>query len=193
MLLSRTLTPLKPRLLLHIVVCRPPTYSWRRNRAAATDLERKAVAAKRLLPSSSSSLTKSDMVDGAAYDSALVANLHVPNIRQLVNIMLDTTSSNYAIWCDLMLMTLTWYSLTDHVLSDGAFIDDHAWTRMDAVVLCWLTNTITSNLQEVIRERGRPVRHLWLALENQLLSNHETRTLHLDAMPSVTLYKVTSS
>jgi hypothetical protein len=133
------------------------------------------------------------MVDGAAYDSALVANLHVPNIRQLVNIMLDTTSSNYAIWCDLMLMTLTWYSLTDHVLSDGAFIDDHAWTRMDAVVLCWLTNTITSNLQEVIRERGRPVRHLWLALENQLLSNHETRTLHLDAMPSVTLYKVTSS
>jgi hypothetical protein len=42
------------------------------------------------------------MVDGAAYDSALVTNLHiqataVPNVRQLVTIMLDTTSSNYVI------------------------------------------------------------------------------------------------
>jgi hypothetical protein len=51
---------------------------------------------------------------------------------------------------------------------------------MDAVVLCWLTNTITTDLQ-VIRERGHPLCHLWLALENQFLSNRETRTLHLDA------------
>jgi hypothetical protein len=70
--------------------------------AAAADLERKAAAAKGLLPSSSSSSTTSNMVDGAAYDSALGTNLHVqataiPNVRQLVNIVLDTTSSNYAI------------------------------------------------------------------------------------------------
>jgi hypothetical protein len=69
------------------------------------------------------------MVDGAAYDSALVTNLHVqatavPNNRQLVNIVLDNTSSNYAIWRDLMLMALTRYSLTDHILSDDAFTDD---------------------------------------------------------------------
>jgi hypothetical protein len=42
------------------------------------------------------------MVDGTAYDSALVTNLHVqatvvPNVCQLVNIMLDSTSSSYAI------------------------------------------------------------------------------------------------
>jgi hypothetical protein len=71
-------------------------------RAATADLERKAVTAKGLLPSSSSSSTTSDMVNGAAYDSALVTNLHiqamaVPNVRQLVTIMLDTTSSNYVI------------------------------------------------------------------------------------------------
>jgi hypothetical protein len=41
------------------------------------DLERKAAIAKRLLPSTFSSSTTSDMVDGAAYDSALVTNLHV--------------------------------------------------------------------------------------------------------------------
>jgi hypothetical protein len=149
--------------------------------ATAADLERKAAAAKGLLLSSSSS----DMVDGAAYDSALVTNHHVqamtvPNVHQLVNIVLDTTSSNYAIWRDLMFMAVTWYSLTDDVLSNGAFTDDPAWTRMDAIVLCWLTNTITADLQEVVRERCRPACHLWLTLENQFLGNRETRTLHLD-------------
>jgi hypothetical protein len=80
-----------------------------------------------------------------------------------------------------MLMTLTRYSLPDHILSDDAFTDDLAWTRMDAVVLCWLTNTITVDLQEVVRECGHPTCHLWLALENQFLGNCETRTLHHDA------------
>jgi hypothetical protein len=99
----------------------------------------------------------------------------------LVNIVLATTSSNYANWRDLMMMALTRYSLTDHILFDDAFPNDPTWTRMDVVVLCWLNNTLTPNLQEVARERGRPTRHLWLTLENQFLSNRETRTLHLDA------------
>jgi hypothetical protein len=73
------------------------------------------------------------MIDGATYDSALVSNLHVqatavPNVHQLVTIVLDTTSSNYAIWRDLMMIALTRYSLADHVLSDDAFPNDPAWT-----------------------------------------------------------------
>jgi hypothetical protein len=153
--------------------------------AITVDLERKVAVTKGLLPSSSSSSTTSDMVNGVTYDSTLITNLHVqamtvPNVFQLVNIVLDTTSSNYAIWCDLMLMALTRYSLTDHVMSDDTFTDDPTWTRMDIVILCWLTNTITADLQEVIRERGHPVCHLWLALENQFLGNPKTRTLQLD-------------
>jgi hypothetical protein len=105
----------------------------------------------------------------------------VLNVRQLVNVMLDTMLTNYAIWRDLMLMTITWYSLADHVLSDDAFTGDPAWTRMDAVVLCWLTNMLTLDLQDVVRERGRPVHHLWLTVLNQFLGNRETCTLHLDA------------
>jgi hypothetical protein len=111
--------------------------------AAATDLERKAGVAKGLLRSSSSFSTMFDMIDGVTYDSTLVTNLHVqatmvPNVCQLVNIVLDTTSSNYTICPDLMLIALTRYSLVDHVLFSDAFIDDLAWIRMDAVVLCWL-------------------------------------------------------
>jgi hypothetical protein len=117
----------------------------------AANLKRKAAATKGLLPSSSSSSTTSNMVNGVAYDSTLITNLHVqamtvPNIHQLVNIVLDTMSSNYAIWCDLMLMALTRYSLTNHVLSDVAFTDDPAWIRMDVVVLCSITNMITADL-----------------------------------------------
>jgi hypothetical protein len=93
----------RPRLLLE------------EEQAAAADHERKTAAAKGPLPSSSSSSTTSDMVDGVAYDLTLVTNLHgqattVPNVRQLVNIVLDNTSSNYTIWRDLMLMALTRYS-----------------------------------------------------------------------------------
>jgi hypothetical protein len=55
-------------------------------------------------------------------------------------------SSNYAIWHDLMLMALPRYSIASHVLSNKAFTDDPTWIRMDDVVLCWLTNTITINL-----------------------------------------------
>jgi hypothetical protein len=40
---------------------------------------------------------------------------------------------------------------------------------------------VTTDLQEVIRERGRPTCHLWLTLENKFLGNRETCTLHLDA------------
>jgi hypothetical protein len=79
--------------------------------AVAADLDRKSAAAKRLLPPSSSSLTTADTPNGTSYDSTVVSNLHiqattVSNVRQLVNIVLDTTSSNYALWRDLMLMAL---------------------------------------------------------------------------------------
>jgi hypothetical protein len=52
---------------------------------------------------------------------------------------------------------------------------------MDSVVLNWISNSITPELHQVVRERGATARHLWLAIENQFLGNREQRTLHLDA------------
>jgi hypothetical protein len=120
------------------------------------------------------------------YEDTVIANLHiqvaaVPNVRSLVNIVLDATSDNYAWWCDYMLLALTRYALADHIESDDAFPDNPGWTRMDVVVLSWLTNTISPDLMEVVRECGRTAWHLWLRLQNQFLGNCETRTLHLDA------------
>jgi hypothetical protein len=52
---------------------------------------------------------------------------------------------------------------------------------MDSVVLNWISNSITPELHQVVRERGATACHLWLAIENQFLGNREQRTLHLDA------------
>jgi hypothetical protein len=52
---------------------------------------------------------------------------------------------------------------------------------MDSLVLNWFSNSISANLHQVVRERGCTMRHLWLTIENQFLSNREQRTLHLNA------------
>jgi hypothetical protein len=52
---------------------------------------------------------------------------------------------------------------------------------MDNVVLNWISNSISVDLHQVVRERDCTARHLWLAIENQFLGNREQRTLHLDA------------
>jgi hypothetical protein len=73
------------------------------------------------------------------------------------------------------------YSLVDHVEFDDAFPDDPTRTRMNSVILCWLTNTISHDLQDVVQECGGTERPLWLTLDNQFLGNREMCTLHLDA------------
>jgi hypothetical protein len=117
------------------------TIAHRRVQATIADLKRKATTSIGPVSSSSSSSTTSNIFDGATYDSTLITNLHVhatlvPSVHQLVNIVLDTMSSNYIIWRDLILMALTRYSVANHVLSDDTFTDDVVWTRMDIVVLC---------------------------------------------------------
>jgi hypothetical protein len=52
---------------------------------------------------------------------------------------------------------------------------------MDNVILNWISNSISADLHQVVRERGCTTRHLWLAIENQFLDNRGQRTLHLDA------------
>jgi hypothetical protein len=52
---------------------------------------------------------------------------------------------------------------------------------MDSVVLNWISNSISTDLHQVVRERGCTMRHLWLGIENQFFGNHEQHTLHLGA------------
>jgi hypothetical protein len=51
-----------------------------------------------------------------------------------VNIVLDSSSTNYVCWCDLMEQALRRYTLLEHVTDDSPSTDS-GWIRMDNVVL----------------------------------------------------------
>jgi hypothetical protein len=158
----------------------------RRARAARTLLEEeqtaaaveKAAVATRQLVSGSSSSAPHTSPATSSYEETVVTGLHlqaaaVLNIRSLVNIVLDSSSTTYASWRDLMMMVLERYALLDHVDSDVAPSTDLGWRQMDSVILNLISNSITPELHQVVQERGATARHLWLAIENQFLENRE--------------------
>jgi hypothetical protein len=152
---------------------------------AAAALEKAVVAARQLVPGSSAGPNHTPP-SSSSDEETVIADLHLQaaaalNVHSLMNIVLDSTSTTYASWRDLMMMVLERYALLDHVNSDVASSTDPGWRRMDNVVLNWISNSITPELHQVVRERGATARHLWLAIENQFLENREQRTLHLDA------------
>ena len=51
---------------------------------------------------------------------------------------------------------------------------------MDNVVLSWLNDTITVELQDIVCDQADTARQTWLALEGQFPRNQEARVLHLD-------------
>jgi hypothetical protein len=52
---------------------------------------------------------------------------------------------------------------------------------MDCVLKSWISGSISTELVEMVMQRGATARVAWLALENQFLGNQDTRALHLDA------------
>jgi hypothetical protein len=118
------------------------------------------------------------------YEAAIIANLHlqasgVQNIRSLVSVVLDSSSTHYIHWPENVLLTLGRYALADHVLSDDSFIDVPAWDRIDMLVKSWIFGTISLELQDVTPQCGLTARAAWLALENCFISNRETCALHI--------------
>jgi hypothetical protein len=111
----------------------------------ATALEQTATAARQRVPSSPSSASSPTaappLVPAASstYEDTVVAERHlqaaaVLNVRQLVNIVLDSSSTNYACWRDLMEQALQRYALLEHV-TDDAPSTDPGWIRMDSIIL----------------------------------------------------------
>jgi hypothetical protein len=147
-----------------------------------TALEQTTIAARQRVPSSPSSASSpaaaSPLVPtvSSTYEDTVIARLHlqvaaVLNVRQLVNIILNSSTS-YASWRDLMEQALQRYTLLQHVMDDTPSTDP-GWLQMDNVILNWFSNCISVDLHQVVRERGCTARHLWLTIENQFLGNRE--------------------
>ena len=80
-----------------------------------------------------------------------------------MSIVLDPASSHYARWRGQVL-TLRRYALANHILDDIVAPPSPAWSLMDTVVLSWLHDTITVELQDIIRDQANTGRQAWLAL-----------------------------
>ena len=71
----------------------------------------------------------------------MVAQLHiqavgVQNIKALVSVLLDPTSSSYGRWRDQVLLALCRYALDDHVLLDTLVeARDVVWLRLDSIAM----------------------------------------------------------
>jgi hypothetical protein len=106
----------------------------------------------------------------STYEDTVVARLHlqavvVLNMHQLVNIIVDSSSTNYGSWRDLMEQALCCYALIKHI-TDDAPSNDLGWIQMDNIILKCFNNSISTDLHQVVRERGCTTRHLWLAIES---------------------------
>jgi len=94
----------------------------------------------------------------------MVAQLHlqaagVQNIRALVTVLLDPTSSSYGRWRDQVLLSLRRYALNDHVLLDTPIeVRDVVWLRLDNVAMFWIFGTISLDLQDIVRTHGGTAR-----------------------------------
>jgi hypothetical protein len=116
----------------------------------ATVLEKTATGARQRVPFlsllSSSPATASQLVPTASqlvptasstYEDMVIAGLHlqaaaVLNVRQLVNIVLDSSSTNYVSWRDLMEQALQRYAMIKHI-TDDTLSNDPGWIWMDNV------------------------------------------------------------
>jgi hypothetical protein len=163
----------------------------------ATALEQTAIAARQCVPSlsssSSSPVVASPLIPTACstYEDTVVAGLHVQavtvlNVRQLVNIVLDSFSTNYTCRRDLMEHALQCYALIKHI-TDDTLSNDPRWIQMDSVVLNCISNSISVDLHQVVQERSCTAHYLWLAIVHQV-----SNVLFTLMLTFVLLFRVTS-
>jgi hypothetical protein len=91
----------------------------------------------------------------STYEDTVIARLHlqavvVLNVHQLVNIVLESSSTS---WRDLMEQALQRYALLQHVTDDTPSTNPR-WIRIDNVVLNSISNSISVDLHQGVRERG---------------------------------------
>ncbi|XP_062213631.1 uncharacterized protein LOC133914559 [Phragmites australis] len=105
----------------------------------------------------------------------------VSNIKTMIPLVLEQTSSVYSRWRKLFLNIVTKYALDCLVLSDDDFSMVPHWHRMDCTVKSWLFGTVSPELIEAVSSTSPTSRSIWLGLEDQFIGNKETRAIILDA------------
>ncbi|KAL9235909.1 hypothetical protein vseg_010634 [Gypsophila vaccaria] len=80
----------------------------------------------------------------------------VSNIKNYVQITLESENVHYVSWVELFLNTARAFDLIDHITppKDAVINKDAQWTRLDAIVKQWIYSTISLDLLHTILEPG---------------------------------------
>jgi hypothetical protein len=116
----------------------------------------------------------------ATHEAVWAQATAVVNVKALIPIILDKATNTYTKWRGIFLTVLGKYALTRHVLDDEMFPERPAWLQADCVVLTWIYDTVSGDLQQSLLIRQRPAREAWCYLEDEFLGQKESRTLLLE-------------
>ncbi|XP_074314501.1 uncharacterized protein LOC141649717 [Silene latifolia] len=123
----------------------------------------------------------------------------VSNIKNYVQITLETENVHYASWAELFLNTARAFDVIDHIApeKDAVITKDAQWNRLDAVVKQWIYSTISLDLLHTILEPGATAQGAWDRLKDIFSDNQHSRAvmleqqftnIHMDNYPNVSAY-----
>ncbi|XP_074303786.1 uncharacterized protein LOC141638278 [Silene latifolia] len=123
----------------------------------------------------------------------------VSNIKNFVQITLETENVHYASWAELFLNTASAFDVLDHLVppKDKVINKDVTWTHLDAIVQQWIYSTISLDLLHTILEPGSTAQAAWDRLKDIFNDNKHSRAVlleqqftntHMDNFPNVSSY-----
>ncbi|XP_074271814.1 uncharacterized protein LOC141595747 [Silene latifolia] len=123
----------------------------------------------------------------------------VSNIKNYVQITLETENVHYASWAELFLNTASAFDVLDHLVppKDTVINKDATWNRLDAIVKQWIYSTISVDLLHTILEPGSTAQTAWDRLKDIFNDNKHSRAVlleqqftntHMDNYPNVSSY-----
>ncbi|XP_074308911.1 uncharacterized protein LOC141643596 [Silene latifolia] len=123
----------------------------------------------------------------------------VSNIKNFVQITLETENVHYASWAELFLNTASAFDVLDHIVppKDAVIDKDATWKRLDAIVKQWIYSTISVDLLHTILEPGSTAQAAWDRLKDIFNDNKHSRAVmleqqfsntHMDDYPNVSSY-----
>ncbi|KAL9224563.1 hypothetical protein vseg_000585 [Gypsophila vaccaria] len=123
----------------------------------------------------------------------------VSNIKNFVQITLETENVHYASWAKLFLNTVRAFDVIDHLVPPQNMVieKDATWTRLDAIVKQWIYSTISLDLLHTILEPDFSAKTAWDRLKDIFNDNKHSRAVmleqqftnvHMDQYPNVSSY-----
>ncbi|KAL9237068.1 hypothetical protein vseg_011657 [Gypsophila vaccaria] len=123
----------------------------------------------------------------------------VSNIKNYVQITLESENVHYASWVELFLNTARAFDVIEHLVppKDAEITKDAQWTRLDAIVMQWIYSSISLDLLHTILEPDATAQATWdrhkdIFVENQpsraVLLEQQFTSIHMDNYSDVSSY-----